>query len=97
MSDLLRVDAGVLETAGNDFVTCGSTVQDTMTRMRNQVTNLRSTFEGSAAQAFYAKMDILFQEMQKLTDEVNEMGADLKTTAGRVREVQAQAEQLLRD
>lgn len=95
--ELLRADAGALEAAGQEMVTCGTTTQDTMTRMKNQVESLRGTFEGRAAEAFYMKMESLFQEMQRLIDEINEMGGDLKTTGDRVRQLQAEAENLLRD
>lgn len=38
---------------------------------------LTSSFQGSAAQAFYTKMETLFTEMQRLCEEINEMGNDV--------------------
>ena len=95
--DLLQADAGSLEACGNDFNSCGSNVQDLLNRIRNDVNNLTGSFQGSAAQAFYSKMDTLLQQMQLVCDEVNEMGNDLKTTASKVRQLQAEAESILRD
>lgn len=96
-SDLLQADAGALDSCGQDFLNCGGTVQDTLNRIRNNVNNLTGSFQGSAAAAFYAKMDTLAQQMQLLCDEVCEMGNDLKNTATKVRQLQAEAEALLRD
>ena len=96
-SDLLQADAGALDAAGQDFLGCGDEIQDAINRMRNQVNNLTSSFQGSAAQAFYTKMETLFQQLQTVGTEVTEMGNDLKTTASKVRQLQAEAEALLRD
>lgn len=95
--DLLQANASELESAGQEYLACGANIQETMTRMRNRVNNLTSSFQGAAAQAFYAKMETLFTEMQRLGAEVDEMGNDLNTTASRVRQLQAEAEALLRD
>lgn len=96
-NELLMADASMLESAGQDMLTCGSTTQDTLTRMQNQVEGLRGTFQGRAAEAFYAKMEMIFQETRRLIEEMNEMGGDLKVTANRVRTLQAEAENILRD
>lgn len=96
-NELLMADASLLEAAGQDMLTCGSTTQDTLTRMQNQVEGLRGTFQGRAAESFYGKMEIVFQEMRRLIEEMNEMGGDLKVTANRVRQLQTEAENLLRD
>lgn len=96
-SDLLQADAGALEMAGRDYLGCGDTLQDTINRMRNQVNNLTGSFQGSAAAAFYNKMDTLLQQLTVLSQEVTEMGNDLNTTASKVRQLQAEAENLLRD
>lgn len=96
-NELLSADASLLESAGQEMLTCGNTVQDTLTMMQNQVENLRGTFQGRAADAFYAKMEAMFQETRRLIEEMNEMGGDLKVTANRVRQLQAEAESLLRD
>jgi WXG100 family type VII secretion target len=96
-SDLLQANAADLEAAGQEFLTNGASTQETLTRMRNRVNALTGSFQGSAAQAFYSKMETLFTQMQTLTDEINEMGNDLNTTAAKVRQLQAEAEALLRD
>lgn len=96
-SDLLQADAGALETAGREFITCGNDAQSVLTRMRNQTNNLTGSFQGSAAQAFYTKMDTLFTQLQTLTEEITEMGNDLNATASKIRQLQAEAENLLRD
>ena len=95
--DLLNANASDLEAAGQDFLSCGTNVQETLTRMRNRVNTLTSSFQGSAAQSFYTKMETLFTEMQRLCEEINEMGNDVNTTASRVRQLTAEAESLLRD
>lgn len=96
-SDLLHADANAINTCGQNFLTCGNTIQDTLNRIRGDVNNLQSSFQGSAASAFYAKMEALGQQMQLLCDEINEMGNDLKTTAEKVIILQREAENLLRD
>jgi WXG100 family type VII secretion target len=95
--DLLHADAGALEMAGRDYLSCGDTIQESINRMRTQVNNLSSSFQGSAASAFYAKMDTLLQQLTLACSEVTEMGNDLNTTASRVRQLQAEAEAILRD
>jgi len=95
--DLLQADAGVLETCGTNYISCGDDLSAILQRMRNDVNNLTASFQGSAAQAFYTKMDTLFQQMNTLCQEVSEMGNDLKTTASKVRQLQAEAEAILRD
>ena len=98
MSDeLLNVDAAAVEAAGRDFLVSRDETEAAVNRMRNQVNNLTGTFQGSAAQAFYAKMDQLFQQLNPLIQEVGEMGQDLLNTAMKVREVQAQIRTLLQD
>lgn len=96
-NELLMADASMLESAGQDMLTCGSATQDTLTRMQNQVEGLRSTFQGRAAEAFYAKMETIFQETRRLIEEMNEMGGDLKITANKVRQLQAESENILSD
>lgn len=96
-ADLLHANAADLETAGREFLACGDTTQDTMNRMRNQVNMLTASFAGSAAAAFYNKMDMMFTEIQRVCEEMTEMGNDLNATASRVRQLQAEAENLLRD
>lgn len=96
-ADLLKVNASELEGAGQEFLSCGNQYEQLLATMRNRTESLRGTFQGSAAEAFYAKMQTLFQQMAIICEEVNEMGGDLNTTASRVRQLQAEAEQLLRD
>ena|SRR5437868_7953320 len=90
-SELLEADAGALDSAGIEFLACGNNVQDVMTRLRNQSSNLTATFQGSAAQVFYGKVDTICQQIQTLVDEINKMGNDLKITAAEVRDLQAKA------
>ncbi len=90
--DLFHANASDLDSAGADFLNCASSIQDTLTRMRNDVNNLNASFQGAAASAFYAQMDTLLHQMQTVSDQVNEMGNDLKTTAQRVRDLQAAAQ-----
>jgi len=95
--EILRADASALDAAGGEFNSCGEQTRDAMTRMRNQVSSLNGSFEGSAAQSFFSRMEYLFQQMQVLSDEIVEQGNDLKSMAARVRELNAQGATLLGD
>lgn len=88
-ADILNVNAGELEAAGQEFNSCGSQFEQIMTSMRNRSEALRGSWQGSAAESFYAKMDALFQEMRTLCDEVTEMGNDLNMSAADIRQAQA--------
>lgn len=96
-SDLLQADAGALDSCGQDYISCGDELSTLLNRMRNDVNNLNSSFQGSAAAAFNSKMETLFQQLQTICQEVSEMGNDLKTTAMKVRELQEAARTLLQD
>lgn len=90
-ADLFDADAGALDSASTEFSTCANNTQDVMTRLRNQSSNLQSSFQGSAAQAFYAKVDELCQQLQTLYDHINTTSTDLKGLAAQVRQLQADA------
>lgn len=93
--DLLHANASSLEATGNEFVSCGEQYSQIMTSMRNRVEGLRGDFQGSGAESFYNKMQEILTRIQTLSNEVTEMGNDLKTTAARVRDLQAEAARIL--
>jgi WXG100 family type VII secretion target len=96
-NDLLHANVSDLEAAGQEFLSCGTSSQEVLTRLRNRVNTLTSSFQGQAAQSFFSKMEVLFTELQRTTEEITEMGNDLNTTAAKVRQLQAEADMLLRD
>ena len=81
--DLLHANASSLEATGNEFVSCGEQYSQIMSSMRNRVEGLRGDFQGSGAESFYNKMQEILTRIQTLSNEVTEMGNDLKTTAAR--------------
>ena len=96
-NELLHADAGALEVTGRQFVSAGEQTQSIMSNMRNQLEGLQPSFQGSAANNFYNKMQLIFQEMQRVVDETVEIGNELQLVANRVRELQAAAGDILRD
>jgi len=95
--DILNMDSDAVEVAGRDFNAVAEEVEAAMNRMRHQVNNLSTSFQGVAAQAFYMKMDQMFQQMQLLVEEINQMGNDLVIMAAKVRQVQTEVRSLFQD
>jgi WXG100 family type VII secretion target len=96
-ADLLQANASELEATGQEFISCGTQLEQLLTTMRNRTNSLRGSFQGSAAESFSNKMEVLFQQLRTLCDEVTEMGGDLNATASDVRQLQAIAQGRLQD
>lgn len=81
MDGILKVTPEVLKSTASEFQSTNGQIKATTDEMVNLISGLKSVWEGSAADAFTAKVSGLQRDMNKIYSMVNEHVRDLTDMA----------------
>jgi len=89
--ELLHADATAIEAAGNKFVEQANVKRDALNRLASEISGLRGSFQGSAAETLYARFEAMSKVLDNEILELDELGQELKLLAQKVRDIQLEA------
>lgn len=91
--NIIKVTPEELQRTAGEFQSLNGQVKATTDEMITEITNLKSVWEGQAAEALYSKISGLQQDMEKIYKMINEHVTDLNDMAQRYITAETQNEQ----